>query len=57
MSQQELEHEESTLRERLFKLRFQTATGQVESASRMKGVRQDIARIKTVLREMELNKK
>jgi large subunit ribosomal protein L29 len=56
MSRDELEHEESTLRERLFKLRFQTATGQLESASRMKGVRQDIARIKTVLREMELKK-
>ena len=56
MSRDELEIEESTLRERLFKLRFQTATGQLESASRMKGVRQDIARIKTVLREMELKK-
>ena len=56
MSRDELELEESTLRERLFKLRFQTATGQLESASRMKGVRQDIARIKTVLREMELKK-
>ena len=57
MSSDELEHEEVTLREQLFKLRFQTATGQLESASRMKGVRQDIARIKTVLREMELKKK
>ena len=56
MSRDELELEESTLRERLFKLRFQTATGQLESASRMKGVRQDIARIKTVLREIELKK-
>jgi large subunit ribosomal protein L29 len=57
MSSDELEQEEVTLREQLFKLRFQTATGQLESASRMKGVRQDIARIKTVLREMELKKK
>jgi large subunit ribosomal protein L29 len=56
MSSDELQLEETTLRERLFKLRFQTATGQLESASRMKGVRQDIARIKTILREMELKK-
>jgi large subunit ribosomal protein L29 len=56
MSSDELQFEETTLRERLFKLRFQTATGQIESASRMKGVRQDIARIKTILREIELKK-
>jgi large subunit ribosomal protein L29 len=46
--------EESELRQQLLKLRFQVATGQLESASRMNGVRKDIARIKTILREMEL---
>ncbi len=56
MSKEDLLHEESQLREQLFKLRFQTATGQLESAPRMRGVRRDIARIQTVLRELELAK-
>jgi large subunit ribosomal protein L29 len=46
--------EEAELREQLFKLRFQAATGQLESASRVNSVRKDIARVQTVLREMEL---
>ena len=45
------------LRAQLFKLRFQTATGQLESASRVNGVRKDIARVRTILREMELAEK
>jgi len=53
MSREDLVQEERELREQLFKLRFQTATGQLESASRIGGVRKDIARIQTVLREME----
>jgi large subunit ribosomal protein L29 len=53
MSKEDLLHEESQLREQLFKLRFQTATGQLESAPRMRGVRRDIARIQTVLNELE----
>lgn len=54
MSRDDLVLEEAALREQLFKLRFQAATGQIESASRMRGVRKDIARVKTILREMEL---
>ncbi|MBM3789135.1 MAG: 50S ribosomal protein L29 [Acidobacteriota bacterium] len=57
MTREDLLTEESALREQLFKLRFQTATGQLESASKVKGVRRDIARIHTILREMELKKK
>ncbi|GAA1193323.1 50S ribosomal protein L29 [Brevibacterium sp. ACRRH] len=38
----------------LFNLRFQSATGQLESHGRLKAVRRDIARIYTVLREREL---
>jgi large subunit ribosomal protein L29 len=60
MSREDLLHEESELRKQLFKLRFQTATGQLESAPRLRGVRRDIARILTVLREIgiaEQNKK
>ncbi len=53
MSKEDLLVEEAELRKQLFKLRFQTATGQLENASRMNGVRKDIARILTVLDEME----
>jgi large subunit ribosomal protein L29 len=57
MSREDLVQEETELREQLFKLRFQTATGQIESAPRLRGVRRDIARIQTVLRQMEIAKK
>jgi large subunit ribosomal protein L29 len=53
LSKEDLVHEESDLREQLFKLRFQAATGQLESASRRRTVRRDIARILTILRERE----
>ena len=42
------------LKEELFNLRFQSATGQLESHGRLKAVKRDIARIYTVLREYEL---
>ena len=41
-------------KEELFNLRFQSATGQLESHGRIKAVKRDIARIFTVLREREL---
>ena len=41
-------------KEELFNLRFQSATGQLESHGRLRAVRHDIARIYTVLREREL---
>ena len=41
-------------KEELFNLRFQSATGQLESHGRLKAVKRDIARIYTVLREREL---
>ena len=41
-------------KEELFNLRFQSATGQLESHGRLKAVRRDIARIYTILREREL---
>ena len=43
-------------KEELFNLRFQQATGQLENTARLKQVRKNIARIKTVLRQQELNK-
>lgn len=41
-------------KEELFNLRFQSATGQLESSSRLKDIKRDIARIYTVVREREL---
>jgi large subunit ribosomal protein L29 len=41
-------------KEELFNLRFQSATGQLESHGRIKAVKRDIARIFTVMREREL---
>ena len=42
------------LKEELFNLRFQLATGQLDNPSRIREVRHDVARILTVLREREL---
>ena len=53
MSKDDLILEESELRKQLLRLRFQTAAGQLESAPKMRGIRRDIARIATVLKEME----
>ena len=41
-------------KEELFNLRFQSATGQLESHGRLRAVRKDIARIYTTMREREL---
>ena len=41
-------------KEELFNLRFQGATGQLESHGRLRAVRKDIARVYTIMREREL---
>ncbi len=41
-------------KDELFKLRFQLATGQLDNPMRLKQVRKDIARIKTIIRENEI---
>ncbi|SEM75980.1 large subunit ribosomal protein L29 [Ligilactobacillus sp. WC1T17] len=52
----EMLEKEKQFKEELFNLRFQLATGQLENTARLKEVRKSIARIKTVLRQKELNK-
>ena len=47
----EMIDQEKQLKEELFNLRFQLATGQLENTARIQEVRKSIARIKTVLRE------
>jgi large subunit ribosomal protein L29 len=51
---EELLTELTEAKEELFNLRFQAATGQLESHGRLRAVRRDIARLYTILREREL---
>ncbi len=57
MSSPELEKELGELKNELFKLRFSLATNGLDNPMKIKEVRKDIARIKTVLRQRELDKK
>lgn len=51
LSTEELVSKEAELKQELFNLRFQLATGQLENTARIQTVRKTIARVKTVLRE------
>ena len=51
----ELQDQERQLADQLFKLKFQMNMGQTESLKKMRGLRKDIARIKTIARERELS--
>jgi large subunit ribosomal protein L29 len=53
-SPEELSNKLAEAKEELFNLRFQGATGQLESHGRLHAVRKEIARIYTVMREREL---
>ncbi len=50
LGDEELEAKLSELKQELFNLRFQHATGQLENTARLSLVKKDIARVKTVLR-------
>ena len=52
----ELNKKVEEFKKELFSLRFQQATGQLENTARIKEVRKSIAKIKTVIRERELEK-
>ncbi|CAA9361681.1 MAG: LSU ribosomal protein L29p (L35e) [uncultured Nocardioidaceae bacterium] len=54
MTNADLETRLREAKEELFNLRFQSATGQLESHGRLRSVKRDIARIYTVVREREL---
>ena len=54
LSNVELNEKLTTLKAELFNLRFQHAINQLENPMRMKEVKKDIARIKTVLRQLEM---
>ena len=52
-TQDELSDELANLKKEQFNLRFQKATGQLEKTARVRQVRKDIARIKTILTEKQ----
>ncbi|HAE91352.1 MULTISPECIES: 50S ribosomal protein L29 [Tissierella] len=54
LSEVELNNKLTELKAELFNLRFQLATGQLDNPLRIKAVRKDIARVKTIVREREL---
>ncbi|SCZ08837.1 50S ribosomal protein L29 [Alkaliphilus peptidifermentans] len=54
MTDVELNQKMLDLKSELFNLRFQLATGQLENPLRIRTVRKDIAKIKTVIREREI---
>ena len=49
----ELKQREKDLDDQLFRLRIQKSMGQLEAAHKLKALRRDLARVKTVLREKE----
>jgi large subunit ribosomal protein L29 len=51
----EIEQQVKSLKEELFNLRFQLATGQLENTARIGQVRKSIARMKTVIRQREIS--
>jgi large subunit ribosomal protein L29 len=53
MSRDELVAKERELQEQLFKLRMQKATGQLDNGARLREVRRDIARVKTIVGEKQ----
>jgi large subunit ribosomal protein L29 len=54
LNSSELEQKVAGLKEELFNLRFQIATGQLENPMRIREVKKAIARIKTIQRETEI---
>lgn len=56
MTEQELNNEALKLKQELFNLRFQHVTGQLDNPIKMRDIKKEIARVKTILREKELRK-
>jgi large subunit ribosomal protein L29 len=51
LTSEELSHQEKDMSDQLFKLKFQLNMGQTESLTKIRGLRKDIARVKTIVRE------
>ena len=55
MTAPELDNKLADLKKELFNLRFQHAINQLDNPARLKAVKKDIARVKTVIRDIELH--
>jgi len=53
MTEEELEEKVGELKEKLFNLRFQKSTGELDNTAELKKTKKDVARVKTVQRERE----
>ena len=56
LSNEEINTKINEYKEELFNLRFSQATGNLEKPGRLKDLRKEVARMKTIIRERELNK-
>jgi len=56
LSDEELNNKDDELRDQLFKLKFQHALGQLEDAMKLKNIKRDRARIKTIIIERKKGK-
>ena len=54
LGHEEIERKLEETKEELFNLRFQNATGQLDNYKRIRELKRDVARIKTILREQEI---
>ena len=54
LSREEMQRKVDDLREELFNLNFQHGTGQLENPQKLKQTKRDVARIKTIMREVAL---
>src|SRR5580765_2122463 len=54
LTDSELLHQQQELNDQLFRLKFQLKMGQTESLTKIRGLRKDVARVHTVIREKEL---
>jgi len=55
LTTEELTLKSSSLKQELFNLRFKHATGQLENANQLNSIKKDIAKVKTIIRQRELN--
>ncbi|MBM3801611.1 MAG: 50S ribosomal protein L29 [Acidimicrobiia bacterium] len=56
LSDEELKTQEREMAEQMFRLRFQLATGQTEGLKKLRLLKKDVARIKTIRRQRELGR-
>jgi len=57
LSVEEMLRKRDDLKQELFNLRFQHETGQLENPQKMKQTKRDIARVKTIIKQLELSEK